>query len=216
MTLSQFEIEYPLATSKNIKLQFRYEQGDVRMPGPYIIVGTGSSVDTYNIKHLPTGVITDTVPGRCLFEIDQIDQSSRPGWPETWMNVARVISKRSPDFRLKVAAIVVPEDNTGILAQGYNGGPKGLYNEAQSIEPGRSGFIHAEANCLIKCPYHFPLKKHMYVTHSPCPECSRLIINAGISRVVYDVPYRDTSGLDLLKSAGIEVMTLLEAIKIVE
>ncbi len=216
MTISQFEFEYPLAVSKNVKMQFRYEQGDVKMPGPYVIVGVGSFPNSYTIKHVQSGIITTEVSGSCLVEIEPLDMSPRPSWPKTWMDVAKVVSKRSPDFRLKVAAIIVPEDNTGILAQGYNGGPKGLYNEAQSTEPGKSGFIHAEANCLIKCPYHFPLKKHMYVTHSPCPECSRLIINAGISRVVYDVPYRDTSGLDVLKSAGIEVMTLDEAIKAIE
>lgn len=192
---------------------YRYEKGDVKMPGPYIVLGTSAQIGTYAIKHIPTGVVTEDIEESCLIEIEQRAVVARPSWPQTWMDVAKVISLRSPDPRLKVAAIVVPEDNTGILAQGYNGGPKGLYNEPVSMEPGQSGFIHAEENCLIKCPYHFPLKKHMYVTHSPCPECSRLIINAGISRVVYDVPYRDMSGMVMLQKAGIEVMTLEQAVK---
>ncbi len=207
-----FHLQYPLLNKTGT--QYSFERGDVKMPGPYVIIGAHlMQMNYYQIQHVPTGTITDGVNGTCLREIDALDYSPRPSWPQTWMDVAHVISKRSPDPRLKVAAIVVPEDNTGILAQGYNGGPKGLYNAPVSTEPGKSGFIHAEANCLIKCPYHFPLKKHMYVTHSPCPECCRLIVNAGISRVVYDVPYRDLSGLDMLKQAGVEVMTLEEARK---
>lgn len=132
----------------------------------------------------------------------------RPSWPETWMNVACEIAKRSTDPRLKVCAIVVSEDNTSVLGLGYNGGPKGLYNDPLSLEPGQSEFTHAEANCLVHCPYHYPLKKHMYVTHSPCRDCCRLIINAGISRVVYGETYRDTSGLDMLREGGVEVLTI--------
>lgn len=190
---------------------YRFLSGDVVMPGPYAILRADPFMDRYDIIHLKTNTITNGVGERFLEEIDVAPP--RPTWPQTWMDVAKVIANRSPDPRLKVAAIVVPEDNTGILAQGYNGGPKGLYNEPLSQEPGKSGFIHAEANCLIKCPYHFPLKKHMYVTHSPCPECCRLIVNAGIARVVYDVPYRDQSGLEMLKKAGLEVMTLEETLK---
>lgn len=137
----------------------------------------------------------------------------RKTWPETWMTVATTIAdSRSTSPTLKVCALVVPEDNTGILALGYNGGPKGLYNEPVSLEPGKSEFIHAEANALIKCPYHFLKKKHMYVTHSPCPSCARLIVNADISRVVYGVLYRDEAGLTLLRDAGVEVYSLTEAI----
>lgn len=208
-----FDVQYPLL--KKLGAQYTYECGGVKMPGPYAVVGMALAMDHYKIVHMPTMTITNDVSGAYLREIvaEPLDHSSRPAWPQTWMDVAKVLSRRSPDPRLKVAAIVVPEDNTGILAQGFNGGPKGLYNKPVSMEPGKSGFIHAEANCLIKCPYHFPLKKHMYVTHSPCPECCRLIVNAGISRVVYDVPYRDQSGIEMLKEAGLDVMTLEEALK---
>lgn len=139
----------------------------------------------------------------------------RATWPDTWMSIARLLAeKRSCDSRLKVCAIVVPDDNTSILALGYNGGPKGMYNEPVSVEPGMSAFIHAEANCLIKCPFHFPKKKIMYVTHSPCLDCVRLIINADISRVVYGELYRDPSGLEILRNAGVETFSIDEAILI--
>lgn len=137
---------------------------------------------------------------------------NRPEWPMTWMNVAKIMSERSCDPRLKVGAIVVSEDNTQMLSVGYNGNYKGGPNEHESLEPGLSGFIHAEINALVKCDFNFAKKKHMYVTHSPCRQCAKLIINAEISKVVYGVLYRDPSGIDLLKSVGVEVLSIEEAI----
>lgn len=129
------------------------------------------------------------------------------------MDIASTISKRSYDPRLKVGAIVVAGDNTQMLSMGYNGNYKGGPHEHESSEPGGSGFTHAEVNALVKCDYNFHKKKHMYVTHSPCRACSKLIINAEISRVVYLHEYRDTSGLDLLRSAGIEVLSYHDSLK---
>jgi dCMP deaminase len=137
----------------------------------------------------------------------------RKSWTETWMNITNTISDRSYDPRLKVGAIIVSEDNARMLSMGYNGNYKGGPNEHESNEPGQSGFIHAEVNALVKCDYLFPKKKHMYVTHSPCRACSKLIINADISKLVYLNEYRDTSGLELLKSAGIEVLSYSDALK---
>lgn len=136
----------------------------------------------------------------------------RPSWAETWMGVARLIAERSYDPRLKVGSIVVSCDNTQMLSVGFNGNYKGGPHEHESSEPGQSGFIHSEANCLIKCDYNFSKQKHMYVTHSPCRACSKLIINAEISKVIYETPYRDLSGPDLMKSCGITVLSLEEAI----
>ena len=136
----------------------------------------------------------------------------RSTWPETWMTVARAMAQRSYDPRLQVGAIIVSEDNTQMLSVGYNGNYKGGPHEHESKEPGKSGFIHAEINALVKCDYNFAKAKHMYVTHSPCRDCSKLIINAEIKRVVFGIPYRDTSGIDLLRSVGIEVLSIEEAI----
>ena len=137
----------------------------------------------------------------------------RVSWHETWMNVARSLAEnRSHDPRLKVAAIIVPEDNTQIIAIGYNGDERGGTNAPESFEPGQSGFVHAENNALIKCDFNFPKRKRMYVTHSPCRQCAKLIINAEIVSVIYGEQYRDVSGLELLKQRGIEVMSLDEAI----
>ena len=135
---------------------------------------------------------------------------SRPSWSQTWMSVADAISQRSSDRIMKVGAIIVSEDNTRMLSVGYNGNYKGGPDERESDEPGCSGFIHAEVNALVKCDYNFSKKKHMYVTHSPCRSCAKLIINGDISKVFYRHPYRDLDGVGLLKSVGIEVEQISE------
>ena len=138
--------------------------------------------------------------------------NQRLSWPEVWMKIAKTIAERSYDPRLKVGAIVVSEDNTQMLSVGYNGNYRGGPHAHESKEPGMSGFIHAEANALVKCDFNFSKKKHMYLTHSPCRDCCKLIVNAEIARVIYDVPYRDVSGIEILTSVGIEVFNLDQAI----
>lgn len=137
---------------------------------------------------------------------------TRPSWPEIWMSIAHTVAQRSYDPRLKVGAIIVSEDNSQMLSIGYNGNYKGGPHIQESSEPGQSGFIHAEVNALVKCDYNFHKKKYMYLTHSPCKSCSKLIVNAGISTVIYDIPYRDVSGLEILSSVGIDVFNLKEVI----
>lgn len=132
-------------------------------------------------------------------------EDTRPSWDNVWMTVAKTISARSIDERYQVGAIVVTEDNTQLLSLGYNGNYRGGPNEAESDQPGKSGLIHAELNALIKLDYNNPKKKKMYVTLSPCRACAKLIVNAGINEVIYDTEYRDISGADILKSAGIKV-----------
>lgn len=136
----------------------------------------------------------------------------RPPWAETWMSIAKLIAQRSYDQTLKVGAVIVSEDNSQMLSLGYNGNYKGGPHQRESEQPGQSGFIHAEVNALVKCDYNFHKKKYMYLTHSPCRNCAKLIVNAEISRVIYDIPYRDQSGLQILLSAGIDVFNLEHAI----
>ena len=99
-----------------------------------------------------------------------------------------------------------------MLSIGYNGNYKGGPHFRESSDPGKSGFIHAEVNALVKCDFNFPKKKHMYLTHSPCRACSKLIVNAEISKVIYNTLYRDLSGIEILISAGIEVFSLEDVI----
>ncbi len=129
----------------------------------------------------------------------------RPKWDKTWMEFANLIAKRSYDPRHQVGAVVVTNDNTQVLSVGYNGNYSGGPNEVESETPGESGMLHAEINALLKSDYNNPKVKIMYVTLSPCRMCAKAIINAGIDKIVYDEEYRDTSGLKLLKEAGIHV-----------
>lgn len=132
--------------------------------------------------------------------------SKRKSWHEVWMDVAKVISERSYDPRMKVGTVIVSEDNTRMLSMGYNGNYSGGPHCHESDIPGESGFIHSEVNALVKCDYNFHKKKIMYVTHSPCRACSKLIVNADISKVIYLHEYRETSGLDILRNSGVDVV----------
>lgn len=129
-------------------------------------------------------------------------------WDELWSQMAHLISKRSYDPRNQVGAVVVTDDNTQVLSVGYNGNYSGGPNEVESEIPGESGMIHAEINALLKMDYNNPKKKIMYVTLSPCKMCAKALVNAGISTVKYTQEYRNTEGVDILKSAGIEVIKL--------
>ncbi len=129
----------------------------------------------------------------------------RPSWDLIWMDFAGSISKRSYDPRFQVGAVVVTEDNSQVLAVGYNGNYAGGPNEVESEVPGESGMLHAEINALLKMDYNNPKKKKLYLTLSPCRMCAKAIVNAGIDEVVYKEAYRDLSGVKILKECGIKV-----------
>ncbi len=132
----------------------------------------------------------------------------RPTWDEIWANFAKNIASRSIDPKHKVGAIVVNSENTQVLSIGYNGDHKGGPNSRDSLEVGKSGFIHAEINALIKCDYNNPANKKMYVTLSPCDVCAKAIINAGIEEVIYLERYEQSNGIDILIDAGVKTRHL--------
>lgn len=134
-------------------------------------------------------------------------------WHEVYMGYARLIAEKSHSESLKVGAIIVSDDNSQVLAQGYNGDYRGSQNIPESLEPGQSGWIHAEQNAIIKMDFNFHKPKRLYCTHSACRMCSKMIIQACISTVIYDIEYRDTSGLDIMRSCGIKVISLKEVIE---
>ena len=130
----------------------------------------------------------------------------RPRWDDIWVKFAHTIAERSYDPRHRVGAVVVAQDNTQVLAIGYNGNYSGGPNEVESPVPGESGMLHAEINALLKLDYNNPKKKTIYLTLSPCKMCSKAIVNAGINKVVYCNEYRDISGLKILEKSGIDIM----------
>ena len=132
----------------------------------------------------------------------------RPEWDNIWRDFVLSISKRSPDPKFQVGAVVVTNDNTQVLALGYNGDHKGGSNQRDSMQHGKSGFIHAEVNALIKMDYNNPKDKKMYLTHAPCPVCAKCIINAGIKAVYYLDNYVTLEGVEILKNSQVSIKKL--------
>ncbi len=127
-----------------------------------------------------------------------------PSWDDIWMDFAHLIARRSYDPRFQVGSVVVTEDNTQVLAVGYNGNYSGGPNEVESEKPGQSGMLHAEINALLKMDYNNPKNKKLYLTLSPCRMCAKAIVNAGISEVIFKEEYRDLSSLEILTHANIK------------
>jgi dCMP deaminase len=122
-----------------------------------------------------------------------------------YLRMARIWAENSYCTRRKVGAIIV--DGSMIISDGFNGTPSGFENVCEDEETGltKPYVLHAEANAITKvaCSTNSSVGATLYVTTSPCLECSKLIIQAGIKRVVYNEMYRVTDGLDILRRAGV-------------
>lgn len=158
-----------------------------------------------------------------------VNTLKRPKWDEYWMNVAQVISTRSTCIRRQIGCVITL-DNL-IISSGYNGSCRKLENccdvqtclrDQQGIPSGTQlelcNATHAEQNALLNLPfnlkqytlksqcavYHTP-RPTMYVTTYPCPICAKLLIQAGIMRVVCYSPYSNQDAMELLAQSNIEV-----------
>ncbi|MBO4621607.1 MAG: dCMP deaminase family protein [Paludibacteraceae bacterium] len=123
-----------------------------------------------------------------------------------YMRMARVWAENSYCIRRQVGALMVKDQR--IISDGYNGTPSGFENVCEDENNVSKPYVlHAEANAISKVArsHNSSDGATLYVTASPCIECSKLIIQAGIRRVVYGELYRLTEGIDLLKRAGIQV-----------
>jgi len=123
-----------------------------------------------------------------------------------YMRMARTWSENSYCLRRKVGALLVKDQM--IISDGYNGTPSGFENVCEDGNNVSKPYVlHAEANALTKVARSNNSSDGgtLYVTASPCLECSKLIIQSGIRRVVYGEEYRLMDGVELLKRAGIEV-----------
>ena len=120
------------------------------------------------------------------------------------MDMAHQVAMQSSSPTLKVGCVIVNDDWSKPESIGYNGGAKGLSNEVESMEPGQSGFIHAEINALIKSDYSLK-NKIMFLTHSPCSVCAKAIINGDIGKLYFSELYRSIKGLEILNHSSVEV-----------
>ncbi len=145
---------------------------------------------------------------------------SRPSWSDYFMDITRMVAKRSTCTRRSVGAIIVKDKR--ILATGYNGAPAGLRHceevgclrEDESIPSGMRHELcrglHAEQNAIIQAAYHgISIKNsNLYCTNKPCVICSKMIINAGIVRIFYEEGYDDPLSDDMFNEAGLEIQRL--------
>lgn len=128
---------------------------------------------------------------------------------QTFVDILQRISLLSTSSRLKVSCIILKKDFTKIASFGYNGN---YYNapinsetgtEEESLEPGKDGFIHAEQNALAKFREHDPENYIVLVSHSPCKNCAKLLVNSGFKWIYWVEDYRETGHLrDIFERCG--------------
>ena len=124
-----------------------------------------------------------------------------------YLRMARIWAENSYCQRRQVGALVVKDKMT--ISDGYNGTPSGFENVCEDEQNVTKPYVlHAEANAITKLARSSNNSEGatIYITASPCIECAKLIIQAGIKRVVYGEHYRLTDGIELLQRAGIEVV----------
>lgn len=151
-----------------------------------------------------------------------IEQRTRPDWDEYFMEIAHVVAKRSTCIRRQIGAVIVKDRR--ILTTGYNGAPRGLAHCTDSaclrdemgiISGTRHELcraLHSEMNAIIQAAQCGVSTSGgtLYCTHQPCSVCARMIINAGIVRIVYVGDYPDRFSVSMLKEANIEICRLPE------
>jgi dCMP deaminase len=141
----------------------------------------------------------------------------RPSWEEYFMDITHLVAKRSTCLRRHVGAVLVKDKK--ILATGYNGAPSGLphcldvgcLREQLGIPSGERHELcrglHAEQNAIVQAAYHGVgiQGSTLYCTNHPCIICSKMLINAGIERIVYEEGYADDLARGMLKESGTRV-----------
>jgi dCMP deaminase len=146
--------------------------------------------------------------------------TKRPTWDEYFMKITRIVAERSTCMRRMVGAIIVIDKK--IVSTGYNGAPKGLRHcleigclrEQKGVPSGERHELcrgaHAEQNAIIQAAGSGTSMEGatMYCTDSPCSTCTKMIINAGIRKLVLGKKYPDELGEELIREAGIETVYL--------
>ena len=141
----------------------------------------------------------------------------KPKFQTLYMDWALRAAQLSHAKRLQVGAVVVKDDT--VISYGYNGMPAGWDNNCETwVEDGDMGsgwktrpeVLHAESNAIAKLAksHNSGLGADLFVTHSPCIQCAKLILQSGIARVYFGEHYRDETGIRFLKQSGVEVVNL--------
>lgn len=142
----------------------------------------------------------------------------RPSWDEYFIDLARLVSSRSTCLRRQVGAVIVKDKN--VLTTGYNGAPSGISHcckngclrEKMAVPSGERHELcrglHAEQNAIIQAAKHGVNIANgiLYCTHVPCVICAKMLINAGLEKIVYLEGYPDQLAVDMLNESGIQVV----------
>ena len=140
-----------------------------------------------------------------------MNQKKQLKFDKAYLRIAREWSKLSHCNRKQVGALIVKDRM--IISDGYNGTPTGFENFCEDEEGYTKWYVlHAEANAILKVAGSTQSCKDatLYITMSPCKECSKLIHQSGIKRLVYHIDYKDNSGIDFLRKAGVELQQISE------
>lgn len=132
-------------------------------------------------------------------------------YDKAYLRIAQEWSKLSHCKRKQVGALIVKDRM--IISDGYNGTPTNFENYCEDDEGYTKWYVlHAEANAILKVAGSTQSCKDatLYITMSPCKECSKLIHQSGIKRLVYHIDYKDNSGLQFLEKAGVELKQISE------
>ncbi|WP_373059542.1 cytidine/deoxycytidylate deaminase family protein [Zunongwangia sp. H14] len=132
-------------------------------------------------------------------------------YDKAYLRIAREWGKLSHCKRKQVGALIVKDRM--IISDGYNGTPSGFENFCEDENGYTKWYVlHAEANAILKVAASTQScsKATLYITMSPCKECSKLIHQAGITRLVYNIDYKDNSGLEFLQKAGVELQQITD------
>jgi dCMP deaminase len=149
------------------------------------------------------------------------DIMERPNWDEYFMKIAALTAERSTCIRRGVGAVIVKDRH--IMATGYNGAPRGIAHceerggcirEKMNVPSGERHemciAVHAEQNAIIQAAVmgESISGATIYITHQPCVICAKMIINAGIKRIIVKDGYPDQLSVDILKEAGLKIVML--------
>jgi len=138
-----------------------------------------------------------------------MNKKKQKRYDTAYMNMAKEWAKLSHCKRKQVGALIVKENM--IISDGYNGTPSGFDNVCEDDNGNTKWHVlHAEANAILKVAGSTQSCKDatLYITMSPCKDCSKLIHQSGIKRLVYAKAYKDTSGIDFLEKAKVEIVKL--------
>lgn len=137
------------------------------------------------------------------------DPKKQDRYDRAYLRMAKQWAQLSHCHRKKVGALIVKEGM--IISDGYNGTPSGFENQCED-ESGETKWyvLHAEANAITKVARSTNNARNatLYLTLSPCKECSKLVHQIGIRRLVYMEAYKDNSGVNFLREAGVEVVQI--------